>query len=155
MPQLTKGGKYVFGWSKVGKMGEIVIPREAMEEYRFHDWDRVILMSGSRKSGGFGVTTPSLLRRSPLSSVLSRVPGLGSFQMPEGKAVRIEGRSFCWTTIQEGGYITLPPETLREYEIREGDLLLSVKGSRLAIGFALKGPLVEEALVHPELEIFE
>ena len=155
MPQLARGGKYVFGWSKVGKTGKIVIPREAMEEYRLRDWDKVILMSGSRRSGGFGVTTPSLLRRSPLSSILSKMPGLGSFQTPEGKAVRIGGRSFCWATIQEDGYITLPVTTLREYEIVEGDLLLSVRGSRLALGFAQKGALVEEALEHPDIEVFE
>jgi bifunctional DNA-binding transcriptional regulator/antitoxin component of YhaV-PrlF toxin-antitoxin module len=155
MPQLTRGGKYVFGWSKVGNTGRIVIPREAMEDYKLHDWDRVILMSGSRRSGGFGMTRPSLLRRSPLSPVLSRVPGLANFQMPEGKAVRIEGRAFCWTTIQKGGYITLPAETLRGYEIVEGDRLLSVRGSHLALGFARKGLLVEEALEHPDLEVFE
>jgi bifunctional DNA-binding transcriptional regulator/antitoxin component of YhaV-PrlF toxin-antitoxin module len=155
MPQLARGGKYVFGWSKVGKTGKIVIPSEAMEEYKLHDWDRVILMSGSRRSGGFGVTTPSLLRRSPLSSILSQVPGLGRFQMPEGRAVTIEGRAFCWATIQEGGRITLPAATLREYEIREEDLLLTVKGSHLALGFALKGPLVEEALEHRHIEVFE
>ena len=33
MPQLVKGGKYIFGWSKVGKEGKIKIPPEAYEEY--------------------------------------------------------------------------------------------------------------------------
>jgi bifunctional DNA-binding transcriptional regulator/antitoxin component of YhaV-PrlF toxin-antitoxin module len=145
----------MFGWSKVSKTGKIVIPKEAMDQYKLHDWDKVILMSGSRRSGGFGVTTPSLLRSSPLSAVLSRLPGLASFQMPEGKVIRIEGRAFCWATIQKSGHITLPAQTLREYEIGEGDLLLAVRGSHLALGFALRGPIVEEASEHPELEVFE
>jgi len=57
--------------------------------------------------------------------------------------------------IEEGGCITLPPETLREYEIIIGDLLLVVKGSPIAIGFALRGSIIEEASRHPELEVFE
>ncbi|MEW6558549.1 MAG: hypothetical protein AB1349_14565, partial [Elusimicrobiota bacterium] len=62
MPRIAKGGKYVFGWSKVGKIGRIVIPKEAMKEYKFEVRERVILMSGSRRSGGFGITTLSLLK---------------------------------------------------------------------------------------------
>ena len=155
MPYIARGGKYVFGWSKVGSTGKIVIPQEAMEEYGLHDWQKVILMSGSRRSRGFGLTTPRLLRGSPLSSVLRRVPQLARFQMAEGRPVRVRERTFCWTTIEEGGYITLPVETLRAYEIMAGDLLLAVKGSAVAIGFARKGPIVDEALEHPQLEVFE
>jgi len=155
MPYIARGGKYVFGRSKVGKTGKIAIPQEAMNEYGLADWKKVILMSGGRRSGGFALTTPGLLRGSPLSSVLDRLPQLRRFQMPEGRVVRIGGRAFCWKTIEEGGCITLPPETLREYEIMVGDLLLVVKGSPIAIGFALRGPIIEEASRHPELEVFE
>jgi hypothetical protein len=75
--------------------------------------------------------------------------------MPEGRVVRVEGRPLCWTSIEEDGSITLPDETLREYEILPGDRLLTVRGSGLALGFALKGPLVDEALTHAEIEVFE
>lgn len=152
MPQMLRGGKHVYGWSKVGEGGRIAIPKEAMDEYGLKEWERVILMSGSRRSGGFALTTPGLLGGTPLSAALRRFPRLRTFRMVEARTVRVEGRAFCWTTIQEGGYITLPGETLREYGIIPGDLLLSVRGSRLALGFALRGPLVEEAITHPELE---
>ena len=33
MPQLERGGKYVFGWSQVSENGVIVIPGEAVGEY--------------------------------------------------------------------------------------------------------------------------
>jgi hypothetical protein len=33
MPQLVKGGKHTFGWSRVGKTGRIIIPPEALTEY--------------------------------------------------------------------------------------------------------------------------
>lgn len=155
MPYIARGGKYVFGWSKVGETGKIAIPQEAMNEYGLTHWKKVILMSGSRRSGGFALTTPGLLRGSPLSSVLDRLPELGSFRMPEGRVVRIGERAFCWKMIEEGGCITLPPQTLREYQIIIGDLLLVVKGSPIAIGYALRGPIIEEASRHPELVVFE
>jgi bifunctional DNA-binding transcriptional regulator/antitoxin component of YhaV-PrlF toxin-antitoxin module len=155
MPQLARGGKYVYGWSKVSEGGRIAIPAEAMPEYGLKEHDKVILMSGSRRSGGFAVTTPGLLGGSPLSAVLQRFPRLRTFQMPEGRVVRVEGRPLCWTSIGEDGSITLPEETLREYEVLPGDRLLAVRGSGLALGFALRGPLVDEALTHSEIEVFE
>jgi bifunctional DNA-binding transcriptional regulator/antitoxin component of YhaV-PrlF toxin-antitoxin module len=155
MPQLVRGGKYVYGWSKVSDSGRIAIPPEAMGEYGLKEHDRVILMSGSRRSGGFAVTTPALLAGSPLAAALSRFPRLRTFQMPEARVVRVEGRSFCWASIEEGGYISLPEETLREYDILSGDRLLTVKGSGLALGFARTGPLVDEALTDAEIEVFE
>lgn len=155
MPQLVRGGKHTYGWSKVGEEGTIPIPKEAMDDYGFKEREKLIVMSGSRRSGGFALTTPDLLRASPLSAVLRRFPRLRTFQMPEARTVRVEGRAFCWTTIREGGYITLPGQTLREYEILPGDRLLTVKGSRLALGFALRGSIVDEAMITPELEVFE
>lgn len=155
MPEIASGGKYVYGWSKVTERGRIVIPEEAADEYGFSEWDKVILMSGSRRSGGFGLTTPRLLGGSPLASILRTLPRLRSFQMPEARTVRMHGRTYCWTTIQEGGYILLPLQTLRQYEIVPGDRLLAVRGSEVALGFAVRGPLVEEAVNHPELETFE
>lgn len=155
VPQITKGGKYVFGWSTVGEQGRIAIPKEAMDEYGFRERDKVILMSGSRQSGGFAVTTPKLLSGSPLAAALQRYGRLRTFQMPEARVVRVEGRSFCWTSVGEGGCLTLPYETLREYGILPGDRLLTVRGSGLALGFALRGPIVDVALTHPGIEVFE
>ena len=54
MPQLARGGKYVYGWCKVSDGGRIAIPAEAMDDYGLKEHDKVILMSGSRRSGGFG-----------------------------------------------------------------------------------------------------
>jgi hypothetical protein len=52
MPQLVKGGKWVFGWVIVGQRREIQIPPEACAEYGFQTGGRVLLLSGSRRSGG-------------------------------------------------------------------------------------------------------
>ena len=56
MPQLVKGGKYVFGWSKVSDEGKIVTPSKAFIEYHFKAGEKIILLSGSKTSGGFRLT---------------------------------------------------------------------------------------------------
>ena len=47
MPQIGKGGKYVFGWSLIQPSGKILIPKEAYDEYEFDDCQKIILLSGS------------------------------------------------------------------------------------------------------------
>jgi hypothetical protein len=51
MPQLVKGGKWVFGWVIVGRQREMQIPPEANAEYGFQTGDQVFLLPGSRRSG--------------------------------------------------------------------------------------------------------
>ena len=34
MPQMTKGGKYIFGWSKIKKDGKLSLPTMAIKEYK-------------------------------------------------------------------------------------------------------------------------
>ena len=116
--------------------------------------DDVIVISGSRRSGGFGLTKVSLLEGSELTSLLKELPHLFSYQMPEAKTVDYKGRLFCWTKIREGGYITLPIETLSQYGVEVGDILVVGRGSYLSIAFIVRGPILEEALKHPELEVF-
>ena len=152
MPQLVKGGKYVFGWSKVGEKGKIIIPHEALQEYNLES--HAILMPGSTRSGGFGLTTLDLLRGSPLAAFLDKNPQLAKFEVPEGEPVEIDGRLYCWVRIRNGT-ITVPFKTLAHYHINPGDLLLSVRGSGIALGFPVKGPIIEEAQTHSEIKVFE
>lgn len=150
MPQLVKGGKYVYGWSKVGEKGKIVIPPEAVKEYNLSKYKKVILLSGSTRSGGFGLTTLGLLENSPIAAVIKP---LAQFEIPEGEVIQINGNPYCWVTLRQGT-ITVPVKTLMHYNVSPGDVLLLVRGSRLALGFAVKGPLIKEAKAH-ELEFFE
>jgi len=154
MPQLVKGGKHTFGWSSVGDTGRIIIPPEALEEYRLKESEKLILMPGSQTSGGFGLAPRESVRRSSLGVVVDVHPGLGEFQVPEGEVIEYKGKPYCWVKLRDGG-VTVPPETLEKYGIRIGDKLLVIRGSGLAIGFAVRGPIVEEAKKHRELEVFE
>lgn len=155
MPQLVKGGKYVYGLSKISRTGVIVIPPEAMAEYRFRDDDRVIIMSGSRQSGGFGITRSDILQKTNLAGIIQDIPGLASYQIPENEAIKNKGRWLCWSIIRTGGYIQLPVETLLRYGAKPGNLLAVGRGSNLALAFIARGVILEEALRHTELELCE
>lgn len=155
MPRLVKGGKQVYGWSKVGKDGKIVVPTEALAEYNIPLPCKVILLSGSSRSGGFAVTTISLLKNSGLFRILSDNPKLADFQLAEGEIVLVAGKPCCWVTLDTDGCIVVPLESLKKYGVKTGDLLLSVRGSRLGLGFCVKGPLTDEAKRHPTLILFK
>jgi hypothetical protein len=155
MPRLVKGGKYVYGMSRISSTGGIVIPPEAMREYGYRDGDYVILMSGSRTSGGFGITRKSILKKSALNTLLDQLPGLADYGIPEAETVRHGSRRFCWTVIKDGGCIRPPLKTLADYGLKPGNLLAVGRGSYLSIAFIAGGSIHREAMKHPELEIFE
>jgi hypothetical protein len=150
MPQLVKGGKYTFGWCRVGDGGEITVPPEALREYRLEGVREVILVPGSRTSGGFGIATAESLQGSPLAATLRGDP---THEVPKGGAVEERVRPYHRATMRDGR-LTVPPEVLARYGIRPGDRILCIRGSGRAIGFAVRGPIVEEAQRHPELHTF-
>ena len=131
MPQLTKGGKWVFGWSIAGSDQQIPIPPDAWQEYEFEVGQQAIFIRGSQRSGGFSISTPG------------RWPAAFG---PWESASRVLGH----TRITDAGKIRVPPEIA----IRPGQALLVVRGSGNALGFLIRGPICEKAQQHPELEIF-
>lgn len=90
MPQIVKGGKYVFGWSRVGKTGRIIIPEEAAQEYELEG--RGVLLPGSSRSRGFAVTTQSLAGNSPIKRTVDTVLNMS---VPEGEVLEIDGKPCC------------------------------------------------------------
>lgn len=155
MPQLVKGGKYIFGWPKVGKEGKIRIPPEAYEEYNLKEDKCVILFSGSKTSGGFGLSSIRILKNSIMKEVLEKNTKLAQFKIPEGDVIKFKNKKYAWVQISEEGNIFIPEGTLEEFKIKYNDLLLSGRGSHLAIGFISKGPIYNEAKKHPDIKIFE
>lgn len=127
MPQLVKGGKWVFGWAIVDNNGNLAIPPAAFVEYGFQPGETVFIIRGSRSSGGFSVGRSEKLDGSPLQC-------------------RIIGQS----TIDDNGRVKLPAVV----GMLHGESLLVVRGSGLALGFLHHGPIYEEALIHPEIEVF-
>ncbi|MFX1503446.1 MAG: hypothetical protein ACFFDH_20955 [Promethearchaeota archaeon] len=155
MPQIIKGGKYIFGWSKVGNQGKIKIPPEAFREYNLSLDECVILFSGSKTSGGFGVSSIRILRNSAMNEITEKITSLAKYKIPEGEIIEFKNRKYCLLRILDDKSIVLPERILDAFEINTNDLLLSGRGSHLAIGFIAKGPIFEEAKKHPEIEMFE
>jgi hypothetical protein len=136
MPQLVKGGKWVYGWAIVGPGNELPIPLQAWQEYGFQAGTEAVLVRGSRHSGGFGVGTAALLER--FGGARERLGG------------RIFGRGrFVRARFVREGFASLPPEV----DVSSGQRLLVVRGSGRALGFVACGPIYEEALRHPELRV--
>ena len=158
MPQLVKGGKYVFGWSLVHNTGRIIIPKEASNEYEFNTCDKVIIMPGSSTSGGFSISCVNQLKKGPFKEILTLLKyneKTKSFEIPELKLIEYrKNRRICWTQLYNGKHFTLLPKTLTTYGIEEGDKLLVCRGSGHALGFIVKGPIVETAKKHSELITF-
>ncbi|MBN1453981.1 MAG: hypothetical protein JW963_23400 [Anaerolineales bacterium] len=129
MPQLVKGGKWVFGWTIVSSAGEVRIPPEAYAEYGFQSGEQVVFLPGSRRSGGCSVARREMLAGSQIS-----------------RAQRMLGEGW----VGENERVAFPSMA----GFQTGERLLVVRGSGLALGFVQRGPIYEEALRHAEIEVF-
>jgi bifunctional DNA-binding transcriptional regulator/antitoxin component of YhaV-PrlF toxin-antitoxin module len=146
VPRIARGAKYIFGWSKVGGDGRIVLPDEALEEYGLGAGAEVVLVPGSKASGGFGISPLPLLKRSRLSGIMAG-------DIIEGKTARIKGRPYSRARIIDNG-LDIGPGVLAEFGVQPGDRLLAIRSSGIAIGMAVRGPIIEEAGKYPEIKIF-
>ncbi len=129
MPQVVKGGKWVFGWVVVGPRGEVAIPPAAWDEYGFRVGEEAVFIRGSRCSGGFGISTARLL-------VAASAP--------------LQGRALARGSIDEVGRVVVPAGV----GVCPGDRLLAVRGSGRALGFVARGLIYEEAIKYPGLSCF-
>ncbi|NBD34926.1 MAG: hypothetical protein GVY30_02880 [Chloroflexi bacterium] len=131
MPQLVKGGKWVFGWAVAGEDGSLPIPPAAWAEYGFRIGDTAIFVRGSAHSGGFSLSTPT------------RWPA--TFAAWEGNP-RVLGTG----TLTASHRAVMPPGV----GVKPGDRLLVIRGSAVGLGFAARGRICAAAREHPELEVF-
>lgn len=128
MPQLEKGGKWVFGWVIVNQDLIFQVPPVAYDEYGFMTDQELAFTKGSHRSGGFGVGKHEVLDSNEFMTK----------------------RIITKTTMGRNRQITLPTEMGIKPETR----LLAVRESNYALGFLLQGPIVELAQIHPEIEVF-
>lgn len=61
MPQMNKGGKFIFGKSLIHEDGTVQFPTQAIDEYQITSEGKVYLFTGSKSTGGFCVTRKGLL----------------------------------------------------------------------------------------------
>lgn len=145
MPQINKGGKFIYGLSIVSNDLTVNIPPQAIEEYNITSERRVFLISGSKSTGGFVVTRRELLYNSKIGNILKDNPLLCNYELQSGEMIKYKGRYYCWTEISENGTIFLTDNISKQFEIVQGMKLLSIRSSDIAFTMGAKGPLLNKA----------
>lgn len=145
MPQMNKGGKFIFGKSLIRDDGTVQFPAQAIQEYDLTAEGKIYLFTGSKVTGGFCVTRKGLLAPSKLGHILTETPQLLDYTIPEGRFAPYKGRSYCWVKITESGKVLLTKKMLEFLNIASGTMLLSIRSSDIAFTMGAKGPLLEKA----------
>ncbi len=150
MPQMNKGGKFVFGKSLVQENGMLHFPEQAIREYDITVEGRVYLFTGSKSTGGFCVTRKGLLEPSRLGHILADTPILKDYTSKQGEFIKYKGRAYSWVDITEDGRIVLSDEMMSFLKIEPGMKLLSIRSSDIAFTMGAYGRLVEESMKHED-----
>ena len=145
MPQLNKGGKFVFGLSVIHENRSVQIPPQAINEYRLSNENKIIISTGSKITGGFCVTSYPLLSSSKLSHILKECPTLNDSSIFPGTLIPYKGRSYSWLPFNANGTIILTSDLMNELNLCIGTELLSIRSSDIAFTMGAKGPLLEKA----------
>lgn len=145
MPQMNKGGKFIFGKSVIHEDGKIQIPPQAMAEYHITAEQKVYLFAGSKITGGFCVTRKGLLAPSQLGHILTDTPDLLHYTCAYGQFIKYKGRSYCWIDISDDGQIILTKEMMDFLKLKPNMRLMSIRSSDIAFTMGAKGPLLEKA----------
>lgn len=145
MPQMNKGGKFVFGKSLIRNDLTVHFPTQAIKEYNITSEGKIYLFTGSKITGGFCVTRKELLTSSKLGHILTDNPSLQNYQAAEGEFIQYKGRSYCWVNISNTGIIQLNSDMMKFLNLTVGMELLSIRSSDIAFTMGAKGPLLEKA----------
>ena len=144
MPQMNKGGKFIFGKSLIRNDLTVHLPPQAIKEYNAASEGKIYLFTGSKITGGFCVTRKGLLAPSKLAHILTDNSTLQNYQTAEGEFIQYKGRSYCWINISETGIIQLNQDMMTFLELNIGMELLSIRSSDIAFTMGAKGPLLEK-----------
>ena len=154
MPQISKGGKYIFGWVQIREHGEITFPAQAIEEYKLQKERYIYIVSGSKQTGGFCVMSEPLLSRSKLNHILKENPDLADRSLKEGELISYKGRKYGLLTLKNNG-VHLSPSLMQTLDIKVGDKLLAIRSSDIAFTLGAKGALIQKAYEYKgEIAIF-
>lgn len=148
MPQMNKGGKFIFGKSVIRDNGMIRFPEQAVREYDITSEGKIYLFTGSKSTGGFCVTRKGLFLPSKLGHILAETPELRDYTSAPGAFIKYKGRSYSWADISEDGIITLNDDMLAFLGLRAGMKLLSIRSSDIAFTMGAYGRLVDESVKH-------
>ncbi len=144
MPQMTKGGKYIFGWSKIKEYGKLTFPTMAIEEYKLQEESYIYIVSGSKQTGGFCVMPEPLLSDSKLNNILVKNKCLADRSLKEGELILYKGRMYGWLFL-DGINVNLPQSLMDYLGVSVGDKLLAIRSSNIAFTMGFRGSLIDKA----------
>ena len=146
MPQINKGGKFIFGWSLIKNDCSIQIPSQAIQEYDICSEGKVYLITGSKATGGLVVSRKGLLEKSIFNNVFLEYPDLGNYKTRAGDFFQYKGRKYSWLNISKNGELLLNENILHTLSLEINDKLLSIRSSDITFTMGAKGLLVESAI---------
>ena len=155
MPLITKGGKFIYGWSKIKDDLSIQLPSAAIKEYDITSEGKVFLISGSKQTGGFVITRKGLLLNSKIGNILKETPMLCDYKTVEGEFIRYKGRLYTWCNITETGELKLGYKMLNALGLNVGNMFLVIRSSDIAFCLGAKGEIIERVKDYDgEIDIF-
>jgi len=144
MPQLNKGGKYVFGLSEIKNDYTIQIPEQAIIEYNIVMDKKIIVFTGTEITGGFCATNNTLLSHSKLKHILDDCSALASYKLDTGEFIRYKGRGYSWFPISPLGIVHLTENAMNYLDLTIGDRLMCIRSSDIAFTMGARGPLMDK-----------
>jgi len=144
MPLLREGGNFVYGWSIIRKDNTLYLPPKVVNEYKLEKDSDIILISGSKISGGFCITSLKTLKSSKLSRVVENNPDLES-EESIGQIINYRGKNYCHLKLTNDNSLILSEKIMSHFNVKNGNKLLIIKGSRIAFSCCNKGPLIRVA----------
>ena len=132
MPQMNKGGKYIFGMSLIREDGSVQFPTQAVTEHRIAEEGKVYLFTGSKSTGGFCVTRRGLLLPSKMGKILEEIPALRDYTAKQGNFIPIKVGHTVGQRLPQSGQITLTEGMMAFLNITPGMKLLSIRSSDIA-----------------------
>lgn len=155
MPLITKGGKFIYGWSRIRDDLSIQLPPAAIKEYDISSEGKVFLISGSKQTSGFVITRKGLLLNSKIGNILRETPMLCDYKTVEGEFIKYKGRLYTWCSITKAGELKLSNEMLDALGLNVGNMLLVIRSSDIAFCLGAKGEIIERAKSYEgEIDIF-
>jgi hypothetical protein len=107
MPQLNKGEKYVFGWSVIKENRCVYFQKEVIDESHLSECSKLIMISGSKITGGFCISTYQTLLDSKLNNILKSNPKLMKKEIADGEMISYKGRRYGWTAFYDSEHTKL------------------------------------------------
>lgn len=122
MPQMNKGGKFIFGKSVIRKNGTIQFPLQAIEEYKIAG-DTNYRQQENRRVLHYkkGIAYPS-----KLAHILNDKPALFEYTYKCGEFIKYKGHSYRRTEISSDGEIKLTDKIMSFLAIAPDMELLSI-----------------------------